>query len=65
MQLVTAHHLWLDHHPPHCVKGLLGLILLQMILVVFETKRDRSIPIYIIVAAGIGERDLGDKKNLF
>lgn len=39
MQLLTAHHLGLDHHPPHCIEGLLGLVPLQIILFLFETKR--------------------------
>lgn len=39
MQLLTAHHLGLDHQPTHCIEGLLGLIPLQMILFLFETKR--------------------------
>lgn len=46
LQLLTAHHLGLDHCRLvwlHCVEGLLGLIPLQMIPFLFETQKDRSL----------------------
>lgn len=60
MQLLTAHHLGLDHHPLIVLMGSWVSFLYRWSY--FSLKQKGQIPIYITVAAGIGKGDLGKKK---
>lgn len=63
MQLLTAHHLGLDHHPLIVLMGSWVSFLYRWSY--FSLKQKGQIPIYITVATGIGKGDLGKKKNLY